>query len=168
MPDQGKVVIVMGVAGSGKTTIGRLLAASMGCAFFDADDYHSENNKRKMSRGEALTDEDRAPWLAGLRELVIGTLAREGCAVLACSALKQRYRELLRVHPARVALIYLRAGAALLEDRLRQRVGHYATVSLLESQLATLEEPADAIEVDAGLPPGEIVQAIREQLALVR
>src|SRR6187549_2936459 len=108
MPDQGTVVIVMGVAGSGKTTIGQLLAASLGCAFFDADDYHSDENKLKMARGDALTDEDRAPWLAALRDVIVGALAREGGAVLACSALKQRYRETLRVDPARVLFVYLR------------------------------------------------------------
>jgi gluconokinase len=166
MPDQGTVVIVMGVAGSGKTTIGRLLAATMGCAFLDADDYHSDSNKLKMSRGEALTDEDRAPWLSALRELVVGTVAREGCAVLACSALKQRYREMLRVDAARVPLVYLKGSVELLRDRLQHRVGHYATVSLLESQLATLEEPADAIQVDAALAPAEIVRRVREELDL--
>src|SRR4051794_36136930 len=119
MSERGMVVIVMGVSGSGKTTVGQLLAASLGCGFVDADDYHSEANKLKMSRGQSLTDEDRAPWLAELRGVIAGTLARGGCAVLACSALKQRYREILRLDQARVPLVYLRAGCALLEDRLR-------------------------------------------------
>jgi gluconokinase len=165
MPERQQVVIVMGVAGSGKTTIGQLLAASIGCAFVDADDYHSDASKSKMSRGEPLTDEDRAPWLAALRDVIAGTLARGGCAVLACSALKQRYREILRVDPARVPLVYLRAHAALLEERLRHRFGHYAKVSLLDSQLAALEEPTDALRIDAALPPAEIVQQIQQQLA---
>jgi gluconokinase len=164
MPEPEQVVIVMGVAGSGKTTIGQLLAASLGCTFVDADDYHSDANKSKMARGEPLTDEDRAPWLAALRDVIAETLARGGRAVLACSALKQHYREILRVDPARVPLVYLRADVALLQERLRQRFGHYAKVSLLDSQLATLQEPTDAIQIDAALPPAEIVQQIREQL----
>ena len=162
------VVIVMGVAGSGKTTIGQLLAASIQCTFVDADDYHSDANKLKMSRGDPLTDEDRAPWLAELRDVIAEALARGSCAVLACSALKQRYREILRCDPARVPLVYLRADAALLEERLRRRSEHYAKVSLLDSQLATLEEPTDAIRVDAALPPAEIVRQIRQQLPLFR
>lgn len=165
MLDQAQVILVMGVAGSGKTTVGRLLAASMDCTFYDADGYHSDSNKLKMSRGQPLTEEDRAPWLSELRDLITGILARGECAVLACSALKQSYRQILRVDPPRVPLVYLRAGAALLQERLQHRVGHYATGSLLESQLATLEEPADAIQIDVQLPPTEIVQKIRVELA---
>jgi gluconokinase len=164
MPAQGDVILVMGVSGSGKTTIGRLLAAELGCRFIEADDYHSLANKQKMERGEALDDHDRATWLAELRRLVVLTLDRGECAVLACSALKQRYRELLRVDPARMPVVYLRGSPQLISERLAARTGHFAARSLLTSQLETLEEPNDAIIVDVTDTPEQIVERLRRLL----
>lgn len=161
MHGSGRVVIVMGVAGSGKTTVGRLLADRLGWRFEDADDYHSAANKLKMSRAEPLEDADRAPWLAALRELVAGVLQRDEHAVLACSALKRRYRRELCVDPERVVFVYLKSDPVVIRQRLRQRTGHYASESLLESQFDALEEPDDAIEVDAARPPEQIVTHVQ-------
>ncbi len=126
----------MGVTGSGKTSTGEALAARLGVRFVDADDQHSPEAKAKMARGEGLTDADRAPWLARLRDL----LATEGPVVLACSALKRTYRDTLRVPGVR--FVYLQVPQALLNERLSHRRGHYAKANLLPSQLVTLEEPA--------------------------
>ena len=164
MREDGMVVIVMGIAGSGKTTVGQRLAEAMSSAFIDADDYHSEVNRLKMRLGKALDDQDRAPWLAELRTLVAAALERRERAVLACSALKESYRKQLRVDPARVPVVYLKGNAELIERRLRKRVGHYATELLLQSQLATLEEPKDAIEVDAAEAPEQIVNQVMAAL----
>jgi len=164
LPPGGFVILVMGVAGSGKTTIGRALAAATEARFIDADDYHSPANVQKMSRGEALTDGDRAPWLAALRQVIAGVLHEGGRAVLACSALKQAYRDVLRVDEARVPLVYLRGSRALIAQRLSERQGHYASGSLLDSQLATLEAPAGALEVDVAAAPAAIVRDVLQRL----
>jgi len=161
---QRGVVLVMGVLGSGKTTIGRLLAAALECRFIDADDYHSTANKQKMQRGEPLDDFDRAAWLEQLRGLIAGTLERGECAVLACSALKEGYRERLRVDPARVPMVYLKGSPQLLAARIARRTEHFAKQSLLESQLAALEEPSDAIVVDVAESPERIVERLRALL----
>jgi gluconokinase len=161
MQKRSRVVLLMGVSGSGKTTVGRLLATELGCRFIDADDYHATVSKQKMQRGEPLDDLDRGPWLEELRQVVRETLDGGECAVLACSALKERYRTRLRIDPARVPAIYLKASAQLISERLRQRVGHFATESLLASQLAALEEPTDAIVVDAAESPAHIVERLR-------
>ena len=164
LPSEGWVVLVMGVAGSGKTTIGRGLAAALGVSFFDADDFHSVENIRKMARGEALGDADRAPWLAALRDRICAVLDARGCAVLACSALKQAYRKQLRVDAQRVPVVFLNGSPELIAARLRERRGHFAHESLLGSQLAALEPPADALEVDVAAPPAELVHTIVAQL----
>ncbi len=148
----------MGVAGSGKTTVGRLLAQELGCEFFDADDFHPVANVEKMRQGGALTDADREGWLTALRAL----LDRQTSAVLACSALKKAYRDEL----AGTRFVYLRADRALLEQRLDERRGHFFNPKLLDSQLATLEEPGDAIVVDAGGDPAAIVATIRRSLGI--
>lgn len=137
----------MGVAGSGKTTIGTRLAKRFGWRFADADDYHSAGNVEKMRHGIPLTDADRAPWLATLRELIEGWMAAGSSAVLACSALKESYREELRVGPE-VRFVYLKAAPEVLAKRLRVRAGHYMKAGMLESQLEALEEPPDALVVD--------------------
>jgi gluconokinase len=160
------VIIVMGVAGSGKTTVGSALAASLGWRFADGDDFHAPETIAKMARGEPLTDADRAPWLERLRERVADALGRDQPAVMACSALKERYRERLTVDPAREGFVYLKANPALLRARLQHRPEHFMKAGMLDSQLAALEEPRDALTVDAALPPEALVTRIRQALGL--
>ena len=158
------VVVVMGVSGSGKTTIGRALADAMGWPFLDADDFHPAANVEKMRAGVPLTDEDRWPWLDRLGGEIAAINARGENAVLACSALKQAYRDRL-VANGGVRVAYLKGDRATIEPRLAARAGHYMPASLLASQLAALEEPVDAIVVDIRLPPSEQVAAIRREMA---
>lgn len=162
------IVLVMGPAGSGKTTIGKLLAAQLCWEFADGDDFHSPANKVKMSRGVGLTDEDRIPWLNSIRDAIEQRQAQRKNAVLACSALKGIYREQLGVHANAkdMRLAYLKGTYDLLLARLRSRRGHYATEQLLASQLADLEEPTEAVTVDASQSPEQIVAEIRKQLGL--
>lgn len=152
--------LIMGVAGCGKTTVGRALAERLGWTFYDADDYHPPENIAKMSAGIPLTDEDRAGWLTRLHQLIVECLQKDRPAVLACSALKQAYRQVLLTGTSGVQVVYLRAEYELCAQRLAARSGHYMPVSLLASQFATLEEPADALAVDAGLGVDEIVTQI--------
>ena len=164
-----RIVVVMGVSGAGKTETGRALAAALGWRFIDADDYHSAANIEKMHRGVALTDADRAPWLAALRELLREAIARGERVVLACSALKQSYRA--ELHPDNAAtgaeqFIYLDVPVSVLQERLSHRQHHFAPPELLASQLATLEKPADALWIDGAKPVAEIVSAIRAALEL--
>lgn len=156
----------MGPAGSGKTTVGKVLASNLSWEFADGDDFHSPANREKMSRGVGLSDEDRIPWLQSIREAMAQWQAQGRNVVLACSALKCSYRELLGIHSNNnnVKLVYLKGSYDLLLERLRSRKGHYATDQLLASQLADLEEPVDAITIDASKPPEEIVSEIRKHL----
>jgi gluconokinase len=164
--DSAQVIITMGVEGSGKTTIGRMLAGALGCEFHDADDFHSPQAKSKMAAGVALTDDDRHPWLDALRGLIVEHLCDGVRMVLACSALKESYREVLMVDPARVVFVHLHGDMALIRKRLRERSGHYAGVSLLASQFETLEEPRDAVIVDIADTPDRIAASIRSALGL--
>lgn len=159
------VVIVMGVVGAGKTTVGRLLAEQLHYEFADADDFHPQANIEKISQGIALSDDDRKPWLERLRARILAWEANNTNAVLACSALKRAYREELEVGPD-VHLVYLKGGANLIEQRLRARHGHFAGASILASQIADLEEPDDAVTVDIDQTPSEIVAQIRQKLGL--
>ena len=159
-------IIIMGVSGSGKTTVGKLLAHELGWEFHDGDDYHSERNVAKMRAGTPLKDEDREAWLSTLAALISENLDRSTPGVLACSALKQRYRDVLRVDPERVRFVYLKGSAALIAARMRDRTGHFMPAGLLESQMAALEEPADALIVDVNLSPLEIVAFIIDRLQL--
>lgn len=163
---QIQIVVVMGVAGAGKTTVGQALAADLGWPFADADAFHSPASRAKMSAGIPLTDADRAPWLDRLAAWIAERLASGQTGVLACSALKQDYRRHLSGGRDEVLFVYLKADPALLADRLLHRQGHFAKVSLLESQLATLEEPREALVVDAAQTPGEIVRGVREAVPL--
>jgi gluconokinase len=155
----------MGVSGSGKSTVGALLASDLGWDFADADDFHSAENVEKMRRGTPLTDADRGPWLGRLRARIVEWMEAGKNGVLACSALRQVYRDQLRVNP-QVRFVYLKGERDLLSERLLQRPGHYMKQLMLESQLATLEEPIDAVIVSANSTPREIVREIRENLAL--
>lgn len=154
------VVLLMGVSGAGKSTVGKLLAAQLGWEFADGDDYHSAANIEKMRNGIPLTDADRVPWLVSLRVLIAGWIAAQKNGVLACSALKQEYRDRLVVGPE-VRVVYLKADRALLRERLLLRRGHYMKAEMLDSQVTTLEEPCDALVVDAGRPAEDIVREIR-------
>lgn len=155
------VILVMGVSGSGKTTVGRALADSLGWSFADADDFHPPANLKKMAAGHPLDDADRAPWLAALRAHIDDFLRRGENTVVTCSALKAAYRAQLVADPARVRLVYLHGSRELLRSRLVQRRGHFMPAGLLDSQLATLEPPADALSLDVAPPPAELVKKIR-------
>jgi gluconokinase len=159
------IVIVMGVTGAGKTTVGRLLAAKLGWEFADADDFHPVINVEKMARGIALTDADRAPWLAALHAAILEWQAERKNVVLACSALKRQYREELGAGPAE-RLVYLKGSRELIGSRLRGRLGHFATEAILEHQFRALEEPDDAITVEVDGTPQQIAQAIQASLQL--
>jgi gluconokinase len=150
------IVLVMGVAGVGKTTIGEALARALGARFIDADDYHPPENVAKMKAGVPLGDEDRWPWLKCLNE----ELKKEQRAVLACSALKESYRRRLAEGVKDFKVVYLHAGAALIRSRMATRTHRYMPATLLESQFAALEPPADAIAVDVAATPEQCVAAI--------
>ncbi len=156
------LIVVMGVAGVGKTTLGEELARRLGVKFLDADSYHSPENIEKMARGEGLTDEDRAPWLKILHRVLTDYDRRNEGVVLACSALKQKYRDVIG-SGLPVTWVYLKADPAKVRERLLERHGHYAGARLLESQLAALEEPTDAIVVNADNPPeAEMAEVLRK------
>jgi gluconokinase len=159
------IIVVMGVTGSGKTSEGVLLAQRLGWEFTDADDFHSAANKDKMHRGIPLTDTDRLPWLAAMHDKLAQSAAENRNIVLACSALKQGYRELLlRGLDARV--VYLKGTYDLIARRLRERKGHFADEHILAAQFADLEEPNGAVVVDITPPPEAIVDDICRRLDL--
>ena len=164
MVPRAMVVVLMGVSGSGKTEVGTRLAEALGGTFVEGDDYHPPANVAKMRSGVPLDDADRQPWLERLsRE--IGTWLDAGKAVvLACSALKQRYRDILKAGRPGVRFVHLKGDEALIRKRLDKRRGHYMPASLLESQFAALEEAGDAITVGIDAPPDAIVAEIRQAL----
>jgi gluconokinase len=159
------VIVLMGVTGSGKTTIGRLLSRELGWTYYDADDFHPPANILKMTSGTPLTDDDRRPWLEALGTLIRDCLERGEQAVLACSALKESYRKFLLVDE-RVKLIYLKGDYEIIQKRLSERRGHYMNPALLDSQMETLEEPASGLQVDISLSPDEIVKRIKTYLGM--
>ena len=164
------VVIIFGVSGAGKTTLGKLLARELGWVFYEADDFHSPANVEKMHAGIPLTDEDRRPWLESLRDLVKRSLAAGENAILACSVLKKRYRDCLHVG-ADVRFVYLRGGYELIANQQRHRRGHFMNPALLQSQFADLEEPQpaeDAIVIELGRSPDKVVEEIKSKLRLDR
>jgi gluconokinase len=161
------VAIIWGVSGAGKTTIGQLLAKELGWKFIEADDFHPPANIEKMKHGVPLTDKDRQPWLEKLREMVQRSLAANENAVLACSALKKKYRDQLRVSSA-VKFVFLRGSRARIAEQLKSRRGHFFDPKLLDSQFADLEEPEsaeDSLTIDLKGGPEELVGRIRQELS---
>jgi len=159
------IVVVMGVTGVGKTTVGKAVAAKMGAAFEDADRYHSAANIEKMSHGIPLTDADRTPWLESLHAMLARYHAGGLSVVLACSALRDSYRELLG-KDLPVAWVYLKASPEAIRERIEHRHGHFAKEDLLKSQFDTLEEPKDAIVINADLPEEAVVAEVVGRLGL--
>lgn len=155
----------MGVAGSGKTTVGQALADALGWHFFDGDDFHPPSNIEKMAAGTPLTDEDRRPWLDQLNGLMKAEQAEGRCLVLACSALKESYRQRLGQGIPRVRFIHLRGDYELMHSRMRSRSHPYMKPEMLRSQFEALEAPRDAIEVDAAQPLEEIVADLVKTIA---
>lgn len=158
------IVALMGVSGCGKTTIGKLLSDRLGWPLIDADDYHPPANIEKMRSGIPLTDDDRWPWLARLNALLMDKTSRGEHVLLACSALKQKYRDRLAHGCDDLRWVYLKGSFALIESRLKARKGHYMKAGLLESQFAALEEPADAITVDVSSTPAATADAVQAAL----
>lgn len=162
------IVIVFGVSGAGKTTVGKLLAEELGWQFYEADDFHPRANIEKMRSGHPLTDQDRWPWLDRLRDQIERSLAAKENAVLACSALKRAYRERLRASDD-VKFVFLRGNYALIENQLRRRRGHFMNRGLLRSQFADLEEPEpdeDVLTIELGRTPEELVKEIKMKLGM--
>jgi gluconokinase len=158
------IAVLMGVSAAGKTTIGEALAAHLGWPFVDADDYHPPENVAKMAAGEALNDADRTPWLGRLNRLLRQYDARDANVVLACSALKERYRRQLADGVRRLQWVYLRADAELLQQRIAKRRHRYMPSSLLRSQLQALEPPQHAIVVDVSANVADCVATIAARL----
>jgi gluconokinase len=157
------VIVLMGVTGSGKTVVGELLARELGWKFYDGDDFHPRANVEKMAAGVPLTDEDRFPWLRLLAEKIGRWVDRGEQAILACSALKAVYREILVCRPE-VRVVHLQGSIELIRQRLEERVHRYMPPSLLASQFATLEDPHDALTIDITPAPETIVREIRKKV----
>lgn len=160
------VIILMGVTGCGKTTIGNQLAQELQWPFYDGDDFHPPANVEKMRSGIPLTDDDRDPWLAALQNLIRDKLMANQSAIFACSALKQKYRDRLRVDQEKVRFVFLQGDFATIAGRLAARVNHYMNPNLLSSQFAALEEPHDALVVNLAQTPEAILARIRTELQL--
>jgi gluconokinase len=158
LSSQSVVLLIMGVSGSGKSLIGAMLAKRLGFSFIDADHYHTPDNKTKMSKGISLTDEDRIPWLQVLAELINEWIERKENGIIACSALKDEYRKIILAKSKHNYILYLKGDYKLIANRLAKRKHEFMNPNLLSSQFNTLEEPQNAICLDAGFPPEQIVE----------
>ena len=161
------IVIVMGVSGVGKTTVGRMLSEQTGWPFYDADEFHSPENVEKMRSGVALTDADRWPWLDRLNALLRDADQAGRSAVLACSALKQEYRDRLARDVKEIRWVHLEGSFELIKARMDARKGHYMTAQLLQSQFSALEPPVGALRVDVATDPATMVRDILERLTAI-
>jgi|SRR5580698_2922483 gluconokinase len=159
------IIVVMGVAGSGKTTVGTMLADAMKCPFLEGDALHSPGNVDKMSHGIPLTDADRAPWLAAIHARVREVFERGQNLVVTCSALKEQYRRVL-AEGVSITWVYLKGSFELIRSRVKHRPSHFMKADMLASQFAALEEPSDAIVGDVSAAPSAIVQQIMRQLPI--
>ena len=155
----GRIIYIMGVSGSGKTTVGMLVAEKTGIPFFDADDFHSSDNKEKMKAGQPLTDDDRKDWLNVLNKMAIMQASGEG-AIIACSALKEKYRKVLTEGIKKSIWIFLKGNFTQIYERLKNRKGHYMAADLLTSQFEILEVPFDAYTISIDKTPEEIAELI--------
>jgi len=159
-----KFFIAMGVSGCGKSSVGKSLARSLGWGFYDADDFHPPANIAKMASGTPLDDSDRAPWLASLNELISSSLKADRPGVLACSALKKRYRQQLTDGNDGVQVVYLKGSYDLIWSRMEKRTDHYMKPHMLKSQFETLEEPTNALTMDISMSLDDIVQEILKHM----
>ena len=159
------VILVMGVSGSGKTTIGQMLSIQLNWPFVDGDSLHSAANIAKMAAGIPLTDDDRAPWLQSIHDVMEGWRTQHKNGIIASSALKEKYRQRLLTSPE-IKLVYLRGSYDLIYSRMQHRPGHYMKPEMLQSQFAALEEPKDAVVVDISESAEKIVASIRQKLAI--
>jgi gluconokinase len=160
------VIVLMGVAGSGKSSVGEALARRLGWRFHDADDFHSTRNREKMRRGIPLDDNDRRPWLEAIRAAIVQSLAAGENAIYACSALKQAYRRLLAADATEVKFVYLKGSPGLIAERLAHRRRHFFDPALLQTQFDELEEPRGVLEVGISSTPEAIADSIIETLGL--
>lgn len=161
------VVVLMGVSGSGKSTVGRALAGKLGWSFVEGDDFHPPANVEKMRAGVPLTDDDRRPWLAAVRDRMDAALGRGENVVLACSALKHAYQEYLERHdPAHIHFVHLHGSEELIRERLAARTGHFMNPALLHSQFETLEPPEHAVRVGVTGTPEAVADQVRRELGL--
>jgi len=157
-------VIMMGVSGSGKSLIGKTIANRLNCPFYEGDDYHPKTNVEKMANGIPLNDEDRAGWLAMLADIIHAGLIKGQSGVIACSALKEKYRQVLRVNSEKVKFVYLKGSYKLILARMKNRKGHYMKPGMLNSQFDILEEPTNALIVDISQTPGKIAGLVMAYL----
>lgn len=166
MNEQTAVIILMGVSGAGKTTVGKALARDLGWRFYEGDNFHPQRNVAKMTEGIPLTDADRRPWLAALHDLISDTLARGESAVLTCSALKETYRQRLLAGNEGAVVVWLRGDYDLIRERLRERESHFMKAGMLQSQFEALEAPQEAIVVNVDGSVAEIVRKIRQRVGV--
>lgn len=160
------IVVIMGVSGCGKTTVGRRLAQRLDWKYYEGDAFHPVENIQKMSKGIALTDDDRLPWLASIKKVIDQCCEGGSDAIVACSALRRDYRFYLAANIPEIRFVYLKGEFSIIRERMKSREGHYMKAGLLESQFASLEEPDDAMVIDIGESPKEIVSRVVREMGV--